>query len=95
MDKHLGVGMEYWYNNLFALRTGYYLEHEDNGGRRYATLGTGIRYGPAEVDFSYLIATQEDHPLDGTLRLSLKLFFSKGGYLAPRNVVPRKIVRPN
>jgi len=85
----LGAGLEYWYNNLLALRAGYYVEHEDNGGRRFATVGTGLRFGPAEVDFSYLIATQENHPLDGTLRFSLKLHFSKGGYQAPRRVRSR------
>jgi len=89
----LGTGLEYWYNNLFAVRAGYYLEHEDNGARRFATLGTGLRYGPVEVDFSYLIATQEDHPLDGTLRFSLKLHFSKGGYQAPRQVAQRSVSR--
>jgi outer membrane protein OmpA-like peptidoglycan-associated protein len=86
----LGTGVEYWYNNLFALRGGYYLEHRDNGGRRFATVGTGLRYGSAEVDFSYLIATQHDHPLDGTLRFSLKLHFSSGGYQAPRMVATRQ-----
>lgn len=89
----LGAGLEYWYDNLLALRAGYYVEHEDNGGRRFATVGTGLRYGPAEVDFSYLIATQENHPLDGTLRFSLKLHFSKGGYQAPRRVRPRRSER--
>lgn len=82
----LGTGVEYWYNNLFALRGGYYFEHRDNGARRFATVGTGLRYGNAEVDFSYLIAMQENHPLDGAIRFSLKLYFSKEGYKAPRKV---------
>ena len=89
----VGTGVEYWYNNLFAVRGGYYFEHRDNGARRYATVGTGLRYGTAEVDFSYLIAMQEDHPLDGTLRFSLKLHFSKGGYQAPRQVPARQWVQ--
>jgi hypothetical protein len=89
----LGTGLEYWYNHVLAIRGGYYFENRDNGGRRFITVGTGLRYGTAEVDFSYLIATQEDHPLDGTVRFSLKLHFSKDGYQEPRRVISRRLLR--
>lgn len=49
-----GFGLEYWYDDLFALRTGYYYEHPDNGNREFLTFGAGLRYNPFGVDFSYL-----------------------------------------
>jgi long-subunit fatty acid transport protein len=66
-----GVGLEYWYNNLFALRTGYYYENPNNGNREFVTLGAGLRYNIFGVDFSYIYTLEEDHPLANTIRLSL------------------------
>lgn len=66
-----GVGLEYWYDSLFALRTGYYYEHPENGNREFLTLGAGLRYNIFGVDFSYLYTFEEDHPLANTIRLSL------------------------
>ncbi|WP_234567131.1 type IX secretion system outer membrane channel protein PorV [Rhodohalobacter sp. 614A] len=66
-----GFGAEYWYNNLFSLRSGYYYEHPKNGNREFLTLGAGIRYKLFGVDFSYLYTFEEDHPLANTIRLSL------------------------
>ena len=71
----LGFGMEYWYDNLFALRGGYYYEHPENGNREFITLGAGLRYNIFGVDFSYLYALEEDHPLANTIRLSLLINF--------------------
>ncbi len=67
------VGTEYWYNNVLALRGGYFYEHNLKGGRKYFTLGVGLRYNVFGLDFSYLIpATQtQQHPLQNTLRFSL------------------------
>lgn len=70
-----GTGLEYWYNNQFALRTGYYHEHENNGNRRFLTFGAGLRYNVVGVDFSYIYTLEEDHPLANTIRLSLLLTF--------------------
>lgn len=67
------VGAEYWYNNVMALRGGYFYEDNLKGGRKYFTLGVGLRYNVFGLDFSYLIpATQtQQHPLQNTLRFSL------------------------
>lgn len=67
------VGAEYWYNNIMALRGGYFYEDNLKGGRKYFTLGVGLRYNVFGLDFSYLIpATQtQQHPLQNTLRFSL------------------------
>lgn len=70
-----GFGLEYWYNNLFAVRSGYYYEHPENGNREFITLGAGIRYNIFGVDFSYLYTLEEDHPLANTIRLSLLVNF--------------------
>jgi len=70
-----GTGLEYWYNNQFALRTGYYHENENNGNRRFLTFGAGLRYNIVGVDFSYIYTIEEDHPLANTIRLSLLLTF--------------------
>ncbi len=64
------IGIEYWYRDLFAFRTGYFLEHEDKGDRKYLTLGVGFRYQVFGLDVSYLIPPEQDHPLADTLRLS-------------------------
>ena len=69
----VGTGLEYWYDGLFALRTGYFYENPLNGDRRFLTFGAGIRYHIVGVDFSYLYALAEDAPLSNTMRFSLLL----------------------
>ncbi|PAU95856.1 hypothetical protein CK503_02015 [Aliifodinibius salipaludis] len=70
------VGTEYWYNDLFAVRGGYYYEDPNNGDRQYMTLGAGIRYKFVGVDFSYINTLgAENHPLANTTRFGLLLNF--------------------
>ncbi len=71
----IGMGAEYWYDNLFALRAGYFYESPNNGGREFITLGAGLRYNIFGVDFSYIYTLEEDHPLANTLRFSALLNF--------------------
>src|SRR5690606_42092570 len=40
----IGLGLEYWYKNLFALRGGYFYENPYNGNRKFLTFGSGIRW---------------------------------------------------
>ncbi|MDW8467564.1 MAG: PorV/PorQ family protein [Chloroherpetonaceae bacterium] len=72
-----GVGVEYWYGkpSLLALRAGYFHEDQRAGGRQFLTFGAGLRYSSFGVDFSYLQAIEQNHPLAGTVRLSLVLNF--------------------
>jgi len=70
-----GFGLEYWYNQQFALRTGYYYENPENGNREFLTFGAGIRYNIFGVDFSYLYTLEDDHPLANTMRFSVLLNF--------------------
>jgi hypothetical protein len=69
------VGGEYWYANQFALRAGYFNEHDTKGGRKYFTLGMGMKYTVYTIDFSYLVNTNNNagvtNPLANTMRFSL------------------------
>lgn len=67
----IGGGVEYWYDNQFAVRGGYFHENKNKGNRRYFTAGVGIRYQTFGLDFAYLIPVQSNHPLAETLRFSL------------------------
>ena len=69
----LGAGMEYWYNDLLALRTGYFFEDPNNGNRQFITFGAGIRYSLVGVDMSYIYALQENSPVANQIRFSLLL----------------------
>ncbi len=71
----IGTGIEYWYNNQFAIRTGYFYESPKNGGREYLTFGAGLRYNIFGVDFSYIYTIKQDNPLSDTIRFSLLLNF--------------------
>jgi hypothetical protein len=64
-------GAEYWYDQLMALRAGYYGEGTRVGGRKYLTFGAGLRYDSYVFDFSYISTFEENHPLANTLRFSL------------------------
>lgn len=71
------VGLEYWYDQQFAVRAGYFHEHELKGNRKFLSAGLGVRYSVMELNFSYLIpTTNQRHPLDNTLRFSLLFNFS-------------------
>jgi hypothetical protein len=70
-EINLSVGVEYWYNRQFALRAGYFYEHENKGNRKFLTAGAGFRMNVFALDFSYLLPTQRNHPLENTLRFTL------------------------
>lgn len=70
-EINLSLGVEYWYNNQFALRAGYFYEHENKGNRKFLTAGAGFRMNVFALDFSYLLPTQRNHPLENTLRFTL------------------------
>ncbi len=69
------IGIEYWYNQQFALRTGYFNEAEMKGNKKYFTVGAGFRLSVFSLDFSYLIPVTQNNPLAGTLRFSLGFEF--------------------
>lgn len=71
--KEIGIstGIEYTYNQQFAVRAGYFYENPQKGDRRYLTLGGGLKYNVFNLDFSYLIANAQNSPLANTLRFTL------------------------
>ncbi|HHJ09449.1 MAG TPA: type IX secretion system outer membrane channel protein PorV [Bacteroidetes bacterium] len=69
------IGAEYWYNNLLAIRGGYFHEHETKGNRKYFSMGLGLHLNVFAVDFSYLIPVYQNNPLAGTLRFTLLFDF--------------------
>lgn len=71
----ISTGVEYWYNQQFALRAGYFYESPQKGDRRYVTLGAGLKYNIFNMDFAYLLANPQKSPLANTLRFSLLFNF--------------------
>jgi type IX secretion system protein PorV len=73
-EFQVSAGAEYWYNNQFALRAGYFWEDKTKGNRRYFTTGVGIKYNVFGLNFSYLIPSGSGvsrNPLSNTLRFSV------------------------
>ena len=72
----LALGLEYLYNDSFAIRAGYFNEHENKGARKYLTFGTGFKLTDINLDLSYLLSTSSIiSPLENTLRLSFTYNF--------------------
>ena len=72
----IATGLEYLYNDSFALRIGYFNENEDKGARKYLTFGTGFQLEEFNIDLSYLLSTSSIiSPLENTLRFSFTYNF--------------------
>ena len=74
----LSTGVEYWYNNTFAGRIGYFNEAFDKGNRKYVTFGVGIKYNKFGLDVAYLVPTNKrENALAETIRFTLMINFDK------------------
>ncbi len=72
----VGAGAEYWYDDQFAVRMGYFYENYSKGNRKYFSVGLGVKYNIFGLNFSYLVpTTNQRNPLDNTLRFSLLFDF--------------------
>lgn len=74
------LGAEYWYQNQFAVRAGYFYEDKNNGDRQYISAGIGVRYNVFEINASYIIPQGSGitrNPLSNTVRFSLMFQFDK------------------
>ena len=72
----LALGAEYWYQEKFALRAGYFNESDQKGFRKFFSLGAGFAYESVIIDASYLFSTSSvPSPLEGTLRFGLSFNF--------------------
>lgn len=87
-EINLALGLEYWYNNILAIRAGFFYEDKNKGARQYFNLGAGFRYNKFGIDISYLAALKRANPLANTLRFTLRMTFgdkpaSKASVTAP------------
>jgi len=70
------LGAEYWYQDSFAFRAGYFNESKDKGARKFASIGAGFKYTSVTLDVSYLFSISKvKNPLENTLRFSLTFNF--------------------
>ena len=78
-EINYSIGTEYWYANQFAIRAGYFFEHDTKGGRKFFTFGSGVKYNVFALDFSYLINASSsingNNPLANTMRFTLVFDF--------------------
>lgn len=69
-------GVEYWYNDTFAGRMGYFFEAREKGNRKYLTLGVGAKIQKFGIDVAYLVPTNKnENALAETLRFTLMMYF--------------------
>jgi len=73
----LSTGLEYWYNDVFAARAGYFYESPNKGDRHYISTGLGMRFQKFGLDAAYLIANSRNNPLANTIRFTLSLNIDK------------------
>lgn len=69
-----GFGMEYTYNDMLHLRLGYNSKTYESGNWQNVTVGAGIRFSFATVNFSYLVPTGDKinrNPLTNTVRFGI------------------------
>lgn len=80
-ELQFSLGAEYWYNEQFALRAGYFYEDKTKGNRKYFTAGVGLKYESIGLNFSYLVPSGSGvtrNPLSNTLRFGILFDIDKG-----------------
>lgn len=73
-EFNVSAGAEYWYQNQFAVRAGYFWEDNRKGARKYFSCGLGVRFSTLSLNFAYLVPSGSGatrNPLSNTLRASL------------------------
>ncbi len=77
-EINYSFGAEYIYMNQFAMRTGYFHEHQLKGNRKFFTFGFGVKMNIFGLDFSYLVPINfQSSPLANTLRFTLTFDFNR------------------
>ena len=75
-EINIAGGIEWWYNETFAIRSGVFYENKNKGNRQYLNLGASLKYNMFGIDFSYLASLNgRQNPLANTLRFTLRLNF--------------------
>lgn len=73
----ISSGVEYWYNETFAGRLGYFLEAKDKGNRKYLTAGVGAKIQKFGIDVAYLVPTNKrENALAETIRFTIMMYFN-------------------
>jgi hypothetical protein len=89
------IGLEYFYKNIFGIRTGYFYEDGTKGGRQFLTVGATVHYSVASLHVSYLVPTTNQRtPLDNTFRFSLSFDMAKGEFKKATNAEPTEAGAP-
>jgi hypothetical protein len=72
----VSTGIEYWYNQTFAARLGYFFEAQDKGNRKYLTAGIGAKLDKFGFDVAYLVPTNgRESALAETIRFTIMYVF--------------------
>ena len=74
-EINIGGGIEYWYSDILAFRTGFFHESTTKGNRKYMTFGAGLKAYSFGLDLSYLVSVTQNNPLANTIRFSLSFRF--------------------
>ena len=77
-EINIAGGIEWWYNETFAVRSGVFYESRNKGNRQYLNLGASLKYNMFGIDFSYLASLngRQNH-LSNTLRFTLRLYLGE------------------
>jgi hypothetical protein len=79
-EVNAAFGLEYWYNNVLAIRGGVFYENKNKGNRQYFNAGIGFKYNKFGVDISYLASLNgRQSPLANTLRFTLRMALGSSG----------------
>jgi hypothetical protein len=87
-EINIAAGVEWWYNDVFALRSGIFYESKNKGNRQFLNLGASLKYNAFAIDFSYLASLNgRQSPLANTLRFTLR--FDIGGVTTAKIEEPK------
>ncbi len=77
-EINASLGLEYWYNNQFAFRAGYFYENPTKGNRKFLSVGAGLKYNVFGLNFAYIFPSGNGstrNPLSNTYRFGLVFDF--------------------
>ena len=87
-EINIAAGVEWWYNDVFALRSGIFYESKNKGNRQFLNVGASLKYNAFAIDFSYLASLNgRQSPLANTLRFTLR--FNIGGVTTAKIEEPK------
>jgi len=79
-EFQISIGAEYWYQNQFAVRAGYFYEDKTKGNRKYLSAGIGVKLNVFTLNGAYIIPSGSGinrNPLANTFRFSLVFDFDE------------------